>query len=96
MACKSCKEPAPKGERKVNPTELLEYIGPRNGPFVVRGGVTGVMYFVPGPGELVKVYQTNETGVGAADAKWFLQVDRGNSYKIYVEPEPEPEPEEPE
>ena len=91
MACKSCKEPAPKGERKIMPTELLEYIGPRNGPFVVVGGVTRVAYFVPGPGELVKVYKTQETGVALADRKWFLNVDHGNSYREYVEPEEEEE-----
>ena len=80
-----------KGSRKVNPTELLEYIGPRNGPFVVIGGVTRASYFVPGPGELVKVYKTQETGVAAADRKWFLAVDGGKAYKIFEPPAHVPE-----
>ena len=87
--CDDKKSVVPRGGVKVNPTELLEYIGPRNGPFVVIGGVTRASYFVPGPGELVKVYKTQETGVAAADRKWFLAVDHGNAYREYVEPEPE-------
>ena len=91
--CDDKKSIVPKGGVKVNPTEMIEYIGPRNAPFVVVGGVTRVRYFVPGPGELVKVYKTQEVGVALADRKWFLAVDGGNAYREYVEPEPEPEPE---
>ena len=89
--CDGKKDIAGKGVRAVNPTELIQYIGPRQHPFIVVGGVTRVQYFVDGPGELVKVYKTGEVGVALADRRWFLAVDRGNAYQEYVEPEPEPE-----
>ena len=85
--CDDKKSVVPKGGVKVNPTELIEYIGPRNAPFVVIGGVTRASYFVPGPGELVKVYKTQEAGVALADRKWFLAVDGGKAYQEHVPPE---------
>ena len=88
--CDGKKDIGGKGSVKVNPTEQIQYIGPRGYPFIVVGGVTRVQYFVDGPGELVKVYKTGEVGVALADRKWFLAVDRGNAYQEYVEPEPEP------
>ena len=73
---------------------LLKYIGNRTRPFYVVGGVTRIRYYVPGSGALVEVDKVGKQGVSPSDVGWFLAVDHGNAYELYVEPEPEPEPDE--
>ena len=72
---------------------LLKYVGSRTRPFYVTGGVTRVRYYVPGSDALVEVDKVGKQGVSPSDVGWFLAVDYGNAYELYVELEPEPEPE---